>query len=62
MKHLRIAVPVLLVIMAAMSIAVNYMNGNDNAAWANFSALCAWLIVAGDEISRFFDERKSIIQ
>ena len=60
MKQLRIAVPVLLVIIAAMNIAVNYMSGNDNAAWANLSALCAWVIVAGDEITRFFDERKSI--
>ena len=60
MKKLRIAVPVLLVIIAAMNIALNYMSGNDNAAWANFSALCAWVIVAGDEITRFFDERKSV--
>jgi len=61
MKQLRVAVPVLLVIIAAMNIAVNYMSGNDNAAWANLSALCAWIIVAGDEITRFFDERKSIV-
>ena len=61
MKKLRIAVPVLLVIIAAMSIAVNFMSGNDNAAWANISALCAWLIVAGDEIAKFLDERKSSI-
>lgn len=61
MKKLRIAVPVLLVIIAAMSIAVNFMSGNDNAAWANVSALCAWLIVAGDEIAKFLDERKSSI-
>lgn len=61
MKQLRIAVPVLLVIIAAMNIAVNYMSGNDNAAWANFSALCAWIIVAGDEIAKFFEERKSIV-
>ncbi len=60
MKQLRIAVPVLLVIMAAMNVAMNYMSGNDNAMWANVSALCAWLIVAGDEITRFFEERKSI--
>jgi len=59
MKKLRIAVPVGLVIIAAMNIAVNYMSGNDNAAWANVSALCAWLIVAGDEIARFFEERKN---
>lgn len=62
MKQLRIAVPVSLVIIAAMNIAVNYMSGNDNAAWANLSALCAWLIVAGDEIARFFEERKSNVQ
>jgi hypothetical protein len=61
MKQLRIAVPIGLVIIAAMNIAVNYMSGNDNAAWANFSALCAWLIVAGDEIARFFEERKQSI-
>ena len=61
MKKLRIAVPVLLVIIAAMSIAVNFMSGNDNAAWADISALCAWLIVAGDEIAKFLDERKSSI-
>jgi hypothetical protein len=61
MKQLRIAVPVGLVIIAAMNIAVNYMSGNDNAAWANVSAMCAWIIVAGDEIARFFDERKSSI-
>jgi len=62
MKQLRIAVPVSLVIIAAMNIAINYMSGNDNAAWANLSALCAWLIVAGDEIARFFEERKSNVQ
>jgi hypothetical protein len=61
MKQLRIAVPVLLVIIAAMNIAMNYMSGNENAMWANVSALCAWIIVAGDEITRFFDERKSIV-
>jgi len=60
MKQLRIVVPVLLVIIAAMNIAVNYMSGNENAMWANISALCAWIIVAGDEITRFFDEKKSI--
>ena len=59
MKQLRIAVPVGLVIIAAMNIAINYMSGNDNAAWASLSALCAWLIVAGDEITKFFEERKS---
>jgi hypothetical protein len=61
MKQLRIAVPVLLVIIAAMNIAVNYMSGNDNAAWANFSALCAWIIVAGDEIAKFFDKTRSVV-
>jgi len=59
MKQLRIAVPDGLVIIAAMNIAINYMSGNDNAAWASLSALCAWLIVAGDEIAKFFEERKS---
>ena len=44
-----------------MNIAVNYMSGNDNAAWASLSALCAWLIVAGDEIAKFLNERKSIV-
>ena len=58
MKKLRIAVPVLLVIIAAMNIALNYMSGNDNAAWANLSALCAWVIVAGDEIVKFLDSRE----
>ena len=58
MKQLRVAVPVLLVIIAAMNIAVNYMSGNDNAAWANLSALCAWVIVAGDEIVKFLDSRE----
>ena len=62
MKKLRVAVPVLLVIIASMNIALNFMSGNDNAAWANFSALCAWLIVAGDEIARFMDERKYSVQ
>jgi hypothetical protein len=61
MKQLRIVVPVLLVIIAAMNIAVNYMSGNDNAAWANFSALCAWIIVAGDEITKFFDKTRSVV-
>jgi heme/copper-type cytochrome/quinol oxidase subunit 1 len=58
MKQLRVAVPVLLVIIAAMNIAVNYMSGNDNAAWANLSALCAWVIVAGDEIAKLLDSRE----
>lgn len=61
MKQLRIVIPVLLVIIAAMNIAVNYLSGNDNAAWANLSAMCAWIIVAGDEITKFFNERKSVV-
>lgn len=44
-----------------MNIAVNYLSGNDNAAWANLSAMCAWIIVAGDEITKFFNERKSVV-
>jgi len=60
MKKLRVAVPVLLVIVAAMNIAVNYISGNDNAAWANVSALCAWIIVAGDEIVKFFEEKNLV--
>ena len=58
MKQLRVGLPVALVIMAAMNIAFNYAAGNSNAVWANISALCAWMIVAGEEIVRFLEERK----
>ena len=58
MKQLKVGLPVALVIMAAMNIAFNYAAGNSNAVWANISALCAWMIVAGEEIVRFLEERK----
>ena len=58
MKQLRVGLPVALVIMAAMNIAFNYAAGNTNAVWANISALCAWLIVAGDETVKYLEERK----
>ena len=58
MKQLRVGLPVALVIMAAMNIAFNYTVGNSNAVWANISALCAWMIVAGDEIVKYLNERK----
>ena len=41
-----------------MNIAFNYTVGNDNAVWANISALCAWMIVAGDEVVKFLNERE----
>ena len=58
MKQLRVGLPVALVIMAAINIAFNYAAGNTNAVWANISALCAWLIVAGDETVKYLEERK----
>ena len=58
MKQLRLAMPIILVILAAMNIAFNYTVGNDNAVWANISALCAWMIVAGDEVVKFLNERE----
>lgn len=58
MKQLKVGLPVALVIMAAMNIAFNYAAGNSNAVWANISALCAWMIVAGEEIVKFLEERK----
>ena len=58
MKQLRVGLPVALVIMAAMNIAFNYAAGNSNAVWANISALCAWMIVAGDETVKYLEERK----
>ena len=58
MKQLKVGLPVALVLMAAMNIAFNYAAGNSNAVWANISALCAWMIVAGDEIVKFLEERK----
>lgn len=61
MKQLRVGLPVALVIMAAMNIAFNYAAGNTNAVWANVSALCAWLIVAGDETVKFIKERKHTV-
>ena len=61
MKQLRVGLPVALVIMAAMNIAFNYAADNTNAVWANISALCAWLIVAGDETVKFIEERKHTV-
>ena len=58
MKQLRVGLPVALVIMAAMNIAFNYAAGNTNAVWANISAMCAWMIVAGDEVVKYLEERK----
>lgn len=58
MKEFRVAVPVLVAVMAAIGIGVNYVSGNTPAAWANFSALCGWIIVAGDEVIKYLDERQ----
>lgn len=57
MKAIRVAMPVLVAVGAAIGIGSNYMEGNTNAMWANISALCGWLIVAGDEIVKYLDER-----
>jgi hypothetical protein len=59
MKEFRVAMPVLVAVIAAMGIGMRYMDGNADAMWASFSALCGWLIVAGDEITRYLDERKN---
>ena len=61
MKQLRVGLPVALVIISAMNIAFNYAADNTNAVWANISALCAWLIVAGDETVKFIEERKHTV-
>jgi Mn2+/Fe2+ NRAMP family transporter len=54
---LKVIFPVLVAIMAAIGIGANYMDGNTNAAWANFSALCGWLIVVGFNIVDYLEKR-----
>jgi hypothetical protein len=49
--------PVLVAIIAAIGIGMNYMDGNKEATWAYLSALCGWLIVAGDNIVKYLEER-----
>ena len=57
MIQLRLALPVFVTVGAAIGIGASYMTGNDNAMWANVSALCGWLIVTGDEIVKYLDKR-----
>lgn len=57
MKELKVAMPVIAAILAAVNIGTNFMDGNTNAVWANVSALCGWLIVAGDNIATYLNER-----
>ena len=57
MKELKVAMPVIVALLAAVNIGVNVMDGNTNAVWANVSALCGWMIVAGDNIVTYLNER-----
>jgi len=57
MKELKVAMPVIVALLAAVNIGVNFMDGNTNAVWANVSALCGWMIVAGDNIVTYLNER-----
>jgi len=57
MKELKVVMPVLVAIIAAIGIGMNYMDGNKEATWAYLSALCGWLIVAGDNIVKYLEER-----
>ncbi len=50
--------PVLVAVLAAIGIGASYMDGNSNAMWANVSALCGWIIVAGDNIVHYLNERE----
>ncbi len=58
MKELKVAMPVLVAVLAAIGIGASYMDGNSNAMWANVSALCGWIIVAGDNIVHYLNERE----
>jgi hypothetical protein len=58
MKQLKVALPVFVTVGAAIGIGASYIDGNSNAMWANISALCGWLIVAGDEVVKYLTERK----
>jgi hypothetical protein len=58
MREFKVALPVFVAVMAAIGIGANYIAGNTNAAWANFSALCGWIIVAGDNIVEYLNKGK----
>ncbi len=58
MKEIRVVMPVLVSVMAAIGIGINYMDGNSNAMWANVSALCGWLIVSGGNIVDYINKKK----
>lgn len=58
MKKLKVAIPIFVAIMAAVGIGANYMSGNSEATWASFSALLGWLIVSGNNIVDYINEKK----
>ncbi len=58
MKELKVAMPVFVAVLAAIGIGINLTDSNTNAMWANVSALCGWLIVAGNNSVDYIKEKK----
>ena len=58
MKELKVAMPIIVSVLAAVGIGANYMEGNTNAMIASFTALLGWLIVSGNNIVDYIDEKK----
>jgi hypothetical protein len=57
MKYFRVGVPVLVVLAVIFNAITAYGADNSTAFYANITALCGWLVIAGDEIIHFRDQR-----
>jgi hypothetical protein len=57
MKYFRVGVPVLVVLLVIFNAIAAYGADNSTALYANITALCGWLVIAGDEIIYFRNQR-----
>ena len=55
---LKVVFSVALILLGAVGVGINYVNGNMPAVTGYFSATCGWLIVAGFNIVSYLEERK----
>lgn len=59
LKYFRVGVPILVVLVTIFNAIASYGAGNTTALYANITALCGWLVVAGDEVVYFRRQRVS---